>query len=184
MTCPRVLLAFALCAAAALAQDAPQVKLDGDDVPKGKPCSSGKQGCLEFEWGEYQGEVEDNVAHGDGLQTFKNGDKFHGSLVAGKREGEGTYQFKNGDGYIGDFQKDQRHGWGQFYFKEKGFFWEGPWHSGTQHGEGFVYFEKISQGVFKGKWKKGEQLGDLSQSSHKEVAVEKNRWVGSDSDEL
>ena len=54
---PRVTLAFALCAIAVLAQDAPEVKLDGDDVPKGKPCSSGKKGCLEFEWGEYQGEV-------------------------------------------------------------------------------------------------------------------------------
>ena len=179
----RCCLVLALLAYLAQGQDEEEIQITGD-APVGTPCKGEKVDCFDFDWGQYEGEHESGVAHGEGVQTFTNGDKYKGWMAAGKRNGEGTYMFKNGDGYMGEFFADQRHGWGQFFFKEKGFFWEGEWNEGKQAGQGFVYFSQIQQGVFTGTWEGGEQKGELTPASHKDIAIAKQKFLTGERGEL
>ena len=83
---------------------------------------------------------------------FKNGEKYAGELVKGKRHGLGTYTFKNGAKYIGEWRHGKANGRGTLFFSsnEKAQRHEGQFVDGMRHGAGVHYFENGNKYV--GVW--------------------------------
>ena len=49
-------------------------------------------------------------AHGQGTQTWPNGDRYEGTWQDGKRHGTGKSTLANGEKYVGQYVNDKRHG--------------------------------------------------------------------------
>tara|TARA_B100000795_G_scaffold133031_1_gene99258 strand:+ start:197 stop:433 length:237 start_codon:yes stop_codon:yes gene_type:complete len=49
-------------------------------------------------------------AHGQGTQTWPNGDRYEGTWQDGKRHGTGKSTLANGERYVGPYANDRRHG--------------------------------------------------------------------------
>jgi len=49
-------------------------------------------------------------AHGQGTQTWPNGDRYEGTWQDGKRHGTGRSTLANGEKYVGQYVNDKRHG--------------------------------------------------------------------------
>ena len=49
-------------------------------------------------------------AHGQGTQTWPNGDRYEGMWQDGKRHGSGKSTLANGERYQGPYANDKRHG--------------------------------------------------------------------------
>ena len=49
-------------------------------------------------------------AHGQGTQTWPNGDRYEGTWQEGKRHGTGKSTLANGERYLGPYANDKRHG--------------------------------------------------------------------------
>ena len=128
---------------------------------------------------DYEGGIQDGVAHGNGTMKYNNGDKYDGQWVNGKRQGQGTYTFINGDKYVGNWINNQQNGYGVYYFAD-GSKYIGHWNNNKQDGRGLNiwangdryegYFKDglldgegtitWNSGVkFVGKWIKGIQSG-------------------------
>jgi hypothetical protein len=52
------------------------------------------------------------VLQGAGVYFYKDGSKYQGEWVAGKRVGRGRMDYANGDMYDGQWDNDKRHGTG------------------------------------------------------------------------
>lgn len=72
-----------------------------------------------------------NCVNGKGDRTYRNGDRYEGDFVQGKKVGQGTYTFKNGDYYTGTFKNDKWNGSGKYYFVATNSFVEGTWANGA-----------------------------------------------------
>ena len=83
----------------------------------------------------YEGQMQDNLYHGQGHLIYLNGDEYTGSFRQGCREGEGKMVYQNGNVY------------------------EGSWHKGKHEGQG-VYTEKRTANVYKGTFKDGKKHGE------------------------
>ena len=53
-----------------------------------------------------------------GIHIYRNGDRYEGDLVEGKKNGKGTYFYKNGDRYVGDWINDNQTGKGTYYWSQ------------------------------------------------------------------
>tara|TARA_B100001123_G_scaffold450186_1_gene619051 strand:+ start:1559 stop:4855 length:3297 start_codon:yes stop_codon:yes gene_type:complete len=73
---------------------------------------------LNYEFGIYEGEVENGEAHGYGIFIYTRGkdkgDKYVGQFRNGQRHGYGSYVFTDGSKYVGEVMNDQFHGYGTF----------------------------------------------------------------------
>lgn len=49
--------------------------------------------------GEYEGEWQQGMKHGQGVMRYPNGDVYRGSWFRDQRHGQGTYKFLSGDVY-------------------------------------------------------------------------------------
>ena len=66
-----------------------------------------------FDWGEWDGDVRDGDAHGDGEITFRNGFRYEGQVQHNMMHGRGRLVLgDSGEEYEGEFQDDLRHGQG------------------------------------------------------------------------
>jgi hypothetical protein len=54
---------------------------------------------------KYVGEWQNNQSHGQGTQTWANGDKYVGEWQNDNRTGQGTHTWANGDKYVGEWQE-------------------------------------------------------------------------------
>ena len=52
--------------------------------------------------GKYLGEWKKGNKHGQGTQTYADGDKYVGEWKDNKMDGQGTYTYANGDKYKGE----------------------------------------------------------------------------------
>lgn len=48
---------------------------------------------------KYEGEFFNNLQHGNGKQTWKDGSSYDGEWKFGKKEGEGYFEWKDGSWY-------------------------------------------------------------------------------------
>ncbi|MDO5509200.1 MAG: hypothetical protein Q4F57_00755 [Weeksellaceae bacterium] len=86
------------------------------------------QGVGKFESGSiYEGNWKDNMRHGRGTFTWEDGASYTGEFVKDVREGQGTYHFTNGDVYVGKWENDRRHGPGVYKNKQGKILYEGEW---------------------------------------------------------
>ncbi len=96
------------------------------------------KGTLQLEDGMYEGDIVNNLPHGQGTITYTMGDIYKGSWMNGKREGYGRTDYNNDDDlyyYEGNYQNDQRNGHGIMVWKD-GKRYEGDWKDGAIHGQG------------------------------------------------
>lgn len=76
------------------------------DVPEGK-------GVIETDVSRYEGEVKAGAKHGQGKESFKNGDSYIGGYVNGRPDGFGEYVWGvNRAVFQGHFKNGLRHGKG------------------------------------------------------------------------
>lgn len=54
------------------------------------------------------------LKHGNGKDTYANGDSYVGEYSYGKPHGRGRYSWKNGSTYEGDFNSGMKHGKGKW----------------------------------------------------------------------
>jgi hypothetical protein len=71
---------------------------------------------VQFDNGEYQGEVKDNRRCGRGRYTWKDGNFYEGDWVDDVKHGQGVFVWAYGDKYEGAYFHDQRHGFGKKQF--------------------------------------------------------------------
>ena len=74
-------------------------------------------------------------AHGQGTQTWPNGDRYEGAWQDGKRHGTGKSTLANGERYYGPYKNDKRHGKG-LYEWPNGDRFEGEYVAGRREGNG------------------------------------------------
>ncbi len=48
------------------------------------------------------------LKHGQGTDTFINGESYHGEYKDGQPHGKGEYKWKNGQVYVGEFVKGKK----------------------------------------------------------------------------
>ena len=58
----------------------------------------------------YEGEWENDVKHGKGLEICPNGNVFVGYYMNGKPEGVGVFTWQNGEVYEGEWRNGMKHG--------------------------------------------------------------------------
>ena len=109
------------------------------------------KGLLRVEGHTYEGEFKDNMAHGFGTFTYKNGDVYTGDHVEGLSTGKGEYWMKEtGDYYKGDFVRGFYEGHGQFLYGN-GDSYEGEIKRNSAYGKGKYSMKdgSYSEGEFK-----------------------------------
>jgi len=122
------------------------------------------------------------LKHGNGKETFGNGDYYVGTYANGKPEGYGEYHWANGCNYRGDFKNGLRHGkgvwkkgtrncdiyegeWandkkcGQGHYRwASGNYYEGSYFDDLRHGYGEMHW--IDGNAYYGNWDRGIQHGE------------------------
>ena len=106
--------------------------------------------------GTYTGTFKNDLPHGKGKHTLKNGDVYEGDFVNGVMTGKGKFTWRNGDVYEGDFVKLDFTGKGKYTWRNGDVF-VGDFNKDIK-GKGIMYFKsgKIEFGEYnkRGKWKK------------------------------
>jgi hypothetical protein len=62
----------------------------------------------------YEGGIENNFPHGNGMFEYSNGDVYTGECAIGKLDGFGTYVYKTGEKYTGFYSFSKMNGIGTF----------------------------------------------------------------------
>lgn len=128
-------------------------KYEGELID-GKKHGKGK---MEFANGHtYTGEWVDDMATGEGVFVWNNGDQYKGQLKYGQRHGKGSYYFVNGDTYIGDWIEDKKDGYGTASLGLGKY--EGEFKNDKMHGKGAFYF--TNGDTYLGSWIDDKQEGE------------------------
>jgi antitoxin component YwqK of YwqJK toxin-antitoxin module len=148
---------------------------------------------------DYIGDLLDNKPDGNGIATFKNGDRYAGYFKSGKRDGTGTYIWADGDRYEGEWKDDLKDGIGTFT-QADGNLYEGEWQKGVAAGKGIMILSSGDryEGDFKnnlqdgkgtftwadgdryeGEWSEGDMNGKGIQ-----IYANGNRYEGNYKDDL
>jgi hypothetical protein len=103
----------------------------------------------------YGAKISEQIKEGAGIprtfgtHIYRNGDRYEGELLDGKKNGKGTYFYKNGDRYVGDWVNDNQTGKGGYYWSQDEKY-EGEFLNGKKHGYGAYYFKNGDKYV--GDW--------------------------------
>ena len=104
----------------------------------------------------YVGGVVHGKKHGQGTYYFADGGRYEGDFVNGSFHGQGTYYYTNGTRYEGDFVNGSFHGQGTYY-SVVGARYEGDFWEGKKHGQGTLYYASGTR--YEGDWVDGEKHG-------------------------
>lgn len=85
----------------------------------------------------YFGDLENNMASGNGFGYWSSGSTYEGTWKNNKRHGKGVFQWVDGEKYEGEYVDDMRHGFG--IYTSKAGRYEGFWANDMRHGEGKLY---------------------------------------------
>ena len=85
----------------------------------------------EIEDEKYEGEWKNGKKHGQGTQTWSNGDKYVGEFKEGERTGQGTSTSAGGSTYTGEFKDGKKHGQGTYTYSN-GDKYVGEWKDGWE----------------------------------------------------
>ncbi len=83
----------------------------------------------------YEGEWENDVKHGKGLEINPNGNRYVGYYMNGMPEGVGVFTWRNGENYEGEWRNGMKHGSGMWR-GTKGESYVGEWKYGKTDGHG------------------------------------------------
>jgi serine/threonine protein kinase len=89
--------------------------------------------------GDFSLDPVTGAVSGRGSITWKNGDRFEGTLVKGSKEGKGIFVWKNGNRYSGDWANNQPNGRGTLEFRN-GDQYKGEVRNGVPNGKGSFVF--------------------------------------------
>ena len=63
---------------------------------------------------KYDGDLVDGIRHGQGIETYANGNKYDGEWKDGKRHGQGIMTYVSGNKYVGEWKNGKKHDEGIF----------------------------------------------------------------------
>ena len=106
---------------------------------------NGKPYIKSFDGMEYNGDIANELPHGNGILTSSNGYIYEGQFNMGVKEGLGKEILPNGDMYEGEFINNFPNGQG-IYKSINGTTWEGLFSDGMKNGR---IIEKLPNGDFK-----------------------------------
>jgi len=105
----------------------------------------------------YEGEWENDLKHGVGVEVLANSNRYEGEFLNGKPEGSGAFYWANGEFYEGDWKNGLKHGSGMWK-GTKGESYTGEWKNGKADGYGVHKWRNGDkyEGEFKGFLKHGQ----------------------------
>jgi len=132
-------------AAAPFNKEMPSEKIAVSDVLKTEMPLKEKLKDLQYKVIEginsrYEGYVKNGKKHGQGVLSFKNGDKYVGQWHADKKHGQGTYIYADGEKYVGQWENGNMHGEGTSFFTSGNKF-TGQWQNDKKQGRGTYFFK-------------------------------------------
>lgn len=104
----------------------------------------------------YLGELQNNLPHGNGKETWSNGSVFTGNFRKGQRHGYGEFVWSDKSSYSGNFRRHRIEGIG-IYTWQDGHRYEGYWKKNKMHGVGT--FKWPDGKIYKGQFRKGKKEG-------------------------
>ena len=119
---------------------------------------------------KYVGEFKDNKFHGQGTYTWTDGSEYVGEFKDNKKQGQGTFISNNGDQYVGEFKNNKFHGQGT-YISANGFKYVGEWKDNKKHGQGTSTFADGSKYV-------GEHKDDKEHGQGTYTGADGSKLVG------
>jgi len=93
---------------------------------------------------------------GEGIIAWTNGDRYEGTMVAGRKQGKGIFTWGNGQRYDGEWTDDMINGKGTLYYTN-GDRYEGIFQAGEPHGTGT--YTMRNGDVYAGAWVNGNRHG-------------------------
>jgi len=93
---------------------------------------------------------------GEGVIAWTNGDRYEGTMVAGRKHGQGIFTWSNGQRYDGEWTDDMINGKGTLYYTN-GDRYEGTFQAGEPHGNGT--YTMRNGDVYTGAWVNGNRHG-------------------------
>jgi hypothetical protein len=106
----------------------------GGDKNRWSNCT----GTATFKTSVYVGEFKDGKSHGQGTETFANGDKYVGEFKDDKRNGQGTYtSAADGGKYVGEFKDGKYNGQGTY-----------TWANGNKYVGDYEYNKGTGRGIY------------------------------------
>ena len=121
----------------------------------------------------YDGEVENGVACGKGLQKYDDGSYYEGEFDNNQRNGKGIYVWKNGGQYVGEFINNEKSGFGLYKYPS-GASYEGEFYRDKKHGQG--KYKYVTGEIYNGEWSDGKKNG-YGEMIYKDGSVKKGRWL-------
>ncbi|GEM_PF-1303100 len=104
----------------------------------------------------YQGHWLADKRHGEGIQSWKNGDLYQGNWAADRYEGQGKFSSPKDQKYDGFWSAGQRHGFGKATLSN-GEQYEGDWRQDLIDGYGTMYWKNGDR--YQGNWRQGKPSG-------------------------
>lgn len=100
---------------------------------------------IRYNGGMYEGEIVDNLPHGQGTYTRTDGFKYIGEWKHGEMHGSGVLTFSDGAEYVGELKNDALHGTGKITLFNGSFFagewqFDKPWNGNGFSAAGGVSF--------------------------------------------
>ena len=110
----------------------------------------------EYEYGTYEGDLENGERHGKGKMTYSNGEVYEGEWVNDVKSGKGKRTFSIGDVYEGEWQNSEMNGQGKLTYSN-GTVYEGEWKNGLKNGQGKMSYSNGTE--YEGEWKNNVKSG-------------------------
>lgn len=101
---------------------------------------------------------------GYGTYYYKDGSKYTGSFLDGKRDGYGTYDYPDGRKNSGKFRNDKLNGSGSYYSSDGDLVYSGNYKDDLRHGYGDSFNDGKKQ--YSGNWRNGKKNGYGTQYFH------------------
>lgn len=132
---------------------------DNGDQFDGRETADGTfVGVIDYrDGGRYEGEAVDGKRHGRGTMTYANGGRYTGAWRHDKWHGEGVGIAENGNRYEGTYRNHQKHGTGVYVWSE-GDRYQGGFVDGLPEGDGVKLFANGDR--YDGGWKAGMRDGE------------------------
>lgn len=137
------------------------------------PDTSGMHSMQMADGGEFHGQMQAGIIHGQGKIHWPNNTHYEGEFQQGQFHGQGLMLHSCGY-YEGEFQQGQYHGQGQLSCDE--YFYEGEFEAGQPEGQGSLIRYQV--GTFTGQFHKGLPHGQVKAVFFKHSAYGGGYYLG------
>lgn len=116
------------------------------------------EATLHYDGGKYIGPFKQGMPHGAGyFSSARDGSRYEGDVVDGRREGTGVQVALDGSSYQGQWQANKRHGIGKAVYTLGGSY-EGEWRDNRFHGQGRIVYGGSGR-TYTGEFVEGRPVG-------------------------